>query len=106
MVIKRRRKRKEKEFIEKESLLKFIEFLVFHIVLTLVIIEVVIRSEEVAAELTNTTQAAVSHFNFVFLSFDVDLKLFWIGKIGVAVITARSWRFRDRISDRRVNDEI
>ena len=86
--------------------MKFIELLVLHIVLTLVIIEVVIRSEEVAAELTNTAQTAVSHFNFVFLSFDVDLKLFWTGKIGVAVIAARPWRFRDRSSDGQVNYEI
>ena len=60
--------------------MKFIEFLVFHIVLSLVIIEVVIRSEEEAAELTNIAQAAFSHLNFVFLSFDVDLKLFRTGK--------------------------
>ena len=80
--------------------MKFIKFLVFHIVLTLVIIEVVVRSEEVAAELTNTAQAAVSHFNFVFLSFDVDLKLFRTGKICVAVETARPLRFCDRSSDR------
>ena len=53
------------------------------------IIEVVIRSEEVTAELTNTTQAAVSYFNFMFLSFNVDLKLLGTGKIGVTVITAR-----------------
>ena len=44
-VTKKRSKLKEEEFIERESLLKFIEFLVFHILLTLVIIEVVIRSE-------------------------------------------------------------
>ena len=43
-----------------------------------------------------------SHFNFVFLSFDVDSKLFWTGKIGVAVITAQPWRFCDRSSDRQV----
>ena len=49
MVVKKRRKLKEREFIEKESLLKFIEFLVFHIVLTLAIIEVMIRSEGVDA---------------------------------------------------------
>ena len=84
--------------------MKFIELLVLHIVLTLVIIKVVIRSKEVAAELTNSAQAAVSHFNFVFLSFDVDLKLFWTGKICVAVITARPSRFCDRSSDRQVND--
>ena len=60
MVIRKRRKLKAREFIEEQSLLRFIQFLVFHIVLTLVIIEVVIRSEEVAAELTNTIQAAVS----------------------------------------------
>ena len=99
MAKKKRRKLKEEKFIEKESLLKFIEFLVFHILLTLMIIEVVIRSEEVTAELTNTTQTAVSYFNFVFLSFDVDLKLLGTGKIGVTVITARPWRFSDRNSD-------
>ena len=58
-----------------------------------------IRSEEVAAELTNTTQAAVPYFNFVFLSFDVNLKLLWTGKIGVTVIAARPWRFGDRSLD-------
>ena len=98
-VIKKRRKLKEEEFTERESLLKFIEFLVFHILLTLLIIEVVIRREEVSAELTNTTQAAASYLNFVFLSFDVDLKLLWTGKIGVTVLTARPWSFSARSSD-------
>ena len=99
MVVKKRRKQKEGEFIENESLLKFVEFLVFHIFLTLMIIRVVIRSEEMAAELASIANATVSYLFFVSLSFNVELKLLGTGKIGVTVITARPWRIRDRNSD-------
>ena len=66
--------------------MKFIEFLVLHIVFTLLIIKVVIRGEEMAAELTTTTQTAFSHLFLMLFAFNVGLKLFGTGKLRVAVI--------------------
>ena len=86
--------------------MKFVEFLVFHIVLTLMIIKVLIWSEEMTAELESIAQAAVSYLFLVFLSFNVELRLLGTGKIGVTVIIARPWRFRDRNSDWEVNDRV
>ena len=67
------------------------------------IIKVVIWSKKMAAELKSIAQAAVSYLFLMFLSFNVDLKLLGTGKIGVIVIIARPWRFRDRSSDWQVN---
>ena len=83
--------------------MKFIEFFLFHLVLTLVVVEVVIRSETVAAELTTTAHAVVSVLYLVFLAFYVGLKLFWTRKIGVTGIATLPRRFRDRRLDRQVN---
>ena len=88
----------------KKLFLKFIEFFLFHVVFTLVIVEVVIRSKTVAAELATIGQAAVSNFDFVFLTFQVNLKLFWTRKVGIASITTRPRRFRDRAPNREVDD--
>ena len=56
-----------------------------------------------AAELTTAAQVAVPHIYFVFLTFQVSLKLFGTGEIRVTGITTRPWRFLDRSYDGQFN---
>ena len=64
------------------------------------IVEVVIRSGTMATELTTTAQAAISYFHFVFLTFQMNLKLFWTRKVGIALLVTRPSRLRDRAPNR------
>ena len=100
IIIGKTKKLKKKKKKENKTRINFKVYRIFpfHVVFTLMIVEVVIGNKTGAAELTTTAWAAVPYLFLVFLTFRMDLKLFRTGKLGV-VFTTRSWSFRYRTSN-------